>query len=397
MRLISSLEDQRIKSHNVLVEFTIQEYLEMATAILKNNPFQRKRVKSSSSVYTLLRDDLKAGCIIPPIVLAITQETFILNSKTDLDSQSSSFSAFLKQNIKHVIILDGLQRTYNIIDAETELKDVNDDEGLSKYYNNKLRCEFYLGIDKIGILYRMLTLNTGQTPMSLRHQVEILYSDYLNTGVDGIHLVREIDERLARKPGEYSFKEIIEGFTSYLLRDYLTLDRSDILENIKSLEKLSKENQGFDIFKNFTKSYHNFQTKIQALCGNWEFDQENSDLELSAAPYGKNAKSIFDKSQSMTGLGAAIGFLKDKDLIAGFDELLVSINKIHFAAGGPNSAITNLLYKLDDIRKSAAKIGNAQRAYFYYFYRELFNKEGDSYLLIDEAIENAFKRYRQNA
>jgi hypothetical protein len=396
MKVISSLEDKRIKSYNILVEFNIAEYLEIADKILENNPFQRKRVKSSSTVYSLLREDLKAGCVIPPIVLAITQDDFIFNDLNKIEDQSTAFLEFLRANIKHIIILDGLQRTYNIIDANAELIDVGDENGQQNYFTNKIRCEFYLGIDKIGILYRMLTLNTGQTPMSLRHQIEILYSDYLNYPIDGIHLIKETDDRVARKIGEYSFKEIIEGFTSYLMRDYLTFDKTDILSNIKSLEKLSKENQNYDIFRDFTKCYHKFQLKIQLLANDWEFTVEDNDIQLSGPAYGKNAKSIFDKSQSMTGFGAAVGFLKDKDLSSGFNDIDPDIDKIRFLSD-INAPLINLLDKLDQIRKSAPKIGNAQRAYFYYFFRELFNKNGDSYLLIDDAIENAFKRYVQNA
>ncbi|MCY1553515.1 hypothetical protein D9M68_900070 [compost metagenome] len=98
----------------------------------------------------------------------------------------------------------------------------------------------------------------------------------------------------------------------------------------------------------------------------------------------------------MTGLGAAIGFLVDQELITGFDSIINNIPQIRFTAE-INSSLEELLFKLDDIRKNAPKIGNAQRAYFYYFFRELFNKEGDSYLIVNLAIENAFRRYRQNA
>lgn len=395
MNVISVLEDKRIQSKNILVEFKIQEYLKIADSILKNNPFQRGRVKSSSTVYSLLRDDLKTGCVIPPIVLAITQGNF---SPLDTNDRNFTqvFEEFIQGHLSQVIILDGLQRTYNIIDANTELESKADEEGLTKYHNSKLRCEFYLGIDKIGILYRMLTLNTGQTPMSLRHQIEILYSDYLQHAMDGIELIKEIDERAPRKSGQYSFKEIIEGFTSYLTRDYLTFDKADILGNIKSLEKLSKENQGYDIFKNYTNCYHKFQIQIQKLLMGWEFDYEENQSMLSGPAYGKNAKTIFDKSQTMTGLGAAVGFLIDRSLVNDFDDVAKDIPRIHFSADIDTSML-NLLLKLDDIRKNAPKIGNAQRAYFFYFFRELFNHDGDSYLVIDEAIENAFKRYRQNA
>lgn len=94
-----------------------------------------------------------------------------------------------------MIILDGLQRTYTILDLESELVKEHDDETLDRVLNNSIRVEIYLGINKIGILYRMLTLNTGQTPMSIRHQIEILYSDYLDKSINDITLLRETDSR----------------------------------------------------------------------------------------------------------------------------------------------------------------------------------------------------------
>jgi hypothetical protein len=395
MKVISVLDDRRIKSKNILVEFSILEYLDIAKTLLKNNPFQRKRVKSSSTVYSLLRDDLKAGCVIPPLVLAITEENFDFEWITDKQGDTR-FEEFLSKNIQHVIILDGLQRTYNIIDADAELATEKDESRNENFYGNKVRCEIYVGIDKIGILYRMLTLNTGQTPMSLRHQIEILYSNYLDAQIDGITLLREIDDLKPERLGEYSFREIIEGFTSYLMRDYLTFDKSDILSNIKSLEKLSTENQSLDIFKEFTSCYHNLQARLAEVCQGWSYNEVDSASSLSGTVYGRDANSIFNKSQSMTGLGSAVGFLKDEGLSNGFEVVIKDIPKIRFN-GDINSALMNLLLKMDDIRNNAPKIGNAQRAYFFYFFRELFNKEGDSYLIIDRAIENAFKRYRQNA
>ena len=39
MKKLSELEDKRINSKNFLIEMTIQEYLQFAEVILKNNPF----------------------------------------------------------------------------------------------------------------------------------------------------------------------------------------------------------------------------------------------------------------------------------------------------------------------------------------------------------------------
>ncbi len=70
MNILSRIEDQRIDSWNIFVEITIGDYLSFAPDILNNNDMQRKKVKSSKSVYSLLKTDLISGCVIPPLVLA---------------------------------------------------------------------------------------------------------------------------------------------------------------------------------------------------------------------------------------------------------------------------------------------------------------------------------------
>jgi hypothetical protein len=399
---ISILEDKKIKAHSVLIEMNIEDYLNISSKILGNNPLQRKKIRNSSTVYSLLKEDLKSGCIIPPLVFAISDAEY----KSYINDDEAIYK-FIIKNFEKSIILDGLQRTYNIIEANDDLlKEVNksnQDENsknnniavLNAFHSHKLRFEFYLGIDKVGILYRMLTLNTGQTPMSLRHQIEILYSDYLSNSVNGIILLREVDEKVPSKLGEYKFQDIIEGFTSYLMKDYLIFDRSDILDNIKSLEKLSHENQGQDIFEKIVTLYHAYLTKIDSLSENWIFDPETLDIQLSGTPFGKTPLGVFNKSQVITGLGAAVSHLKSNKTIVGFDDVINDVERIYFSKS-INYTYNNILTKLDDLRKNATKIGNAQRAYFHYFFRELFNKTGDSYLDISESIDNAFQKYRQN-
>lgn len=72
MRVLSETMDKRINSKNLFVEATFEEYLNFARRIITNNELQRKRVRTSKTVYSLLRTDLEQGCIIPPLVLAIT-------------------------------------------------------------------------------------------------------------------------------------------------------------------------------------------------------------------------------------------------------------------------------------------------------------------------------------
>ena len=175
MKVLSELQDRRIHSTNLLAECTFQEYLSFAKHIKDNNEFQRKRVKTSKTIYSLLKEDLEQGCIIPPIVLAISQ-------KDIKEFNSENLLEYILENQDNVMILDGLQRTYTLLDADAEMgkKTFEDYEA---FKNNKLRLEVYVDINKFGILYRMLTLNTGQTPMQLRHQLEMLYSDMIDTSI----------------------------------------------------------------------------------------------------------------------------------------------------------------------------------------------------------------------
>jgi hypothetical protein len=391
LNIFSHLYDERINALNISAEISIKEYLLIAKNIIKNNIYQRRKVKSSSTVYELLREDIKRGCVIPPIVLALSKSPANLNIKDLKDNQTYS-RELIQENKDNLIILDGLQRTHTIIDLESELIDKKDESIIKNFYNHKIRIEIYVGINKLGILYRMLTLNTGQTPMSLRHQIEILYLDYLNIQIEGVNFLKETDDVTPEKVGEYKFKDIIEGFNSYLERNELPLDRMDILENIKSLEKLSKENQDVDIFKEYLITFHGFILKIITLSNNWNYIEDENPYSLSGQPFGKNAFKIFARSQVMTGFGASLGKLVDKGLIIDFNEAKSLTDKITIG-DNVNNTFYNINKFLDKIRATSPKIGNAQRMYFQYFFRELYNKESDSFLDLDASIENAYKKY----
>ncbi len=379
--------DNRIDSLNLLIETTLEEYYNLSKNILANNEFQRRRVKSSSSVYSLLKTDLRQGCVIPPIVLALSIEAKPKKEETD-----ESIIENINNHKEKLIILDGLQRTYTIRDLVNELNE-KDDPDKSEILKRKLRIEIYIGINKLGILYRMLTLNTGQTPMSSRHQIEIIYSDYIQGGIDGITLIKEIEGETPNAIGQYKFRDIIEGFTSYLDRDYLTIDRTDILDNIKSLEKLAVENQGSDLFIEFLTIYHTFVKKMDNLGSNWDFDEESLDQKLTGQPFARNTLKIFNKSQVMTGFGSALGKLLDNGAIEKTADVSIMISELK--SDNICNDLNAILIRLDSIRVVAKKIGNDQRMFFHFFFRELFDNKSDGYLNIENSVNEAYKQYER--
>lgn len=384
MKISSDLFDSRINARNILIEVSIGKYIELIKDAVNKNVFQRKRIQSSKTVYTLLKEDLIKQCILPPIVLALTT-TF------DFERDDAiSFQTELTKEKDHLVILDGLQRTHTMLDLVDELMLGGEHYKLERLMESKIRVEIYVGLNRLGILYRMLTLNTGQTPMSLRQQIEMLYLDYLEKSTNDIQLLREVEEKKAKGINQYNFKDVIEGFNSYLDRDELPIEKTSILENINSLEKLSKENQGVEIFEKYLSSLHTVISKITNLCDGCELGDDYS--EANGTPFGKTATQVFKKSQSISGFGAAVGKLIDFSVISDFDEINKIVNDI--TLDDPESFLEEVNDSLLWLKDNSKKIGNAQRSYFTYFFRDLFNKDSDTYKNLVSSSKSALRKYK---
>ena len=373
------IDDKRINAQNYIIQLSLGEYYNLIKDRLNDNEYQRKRVRNAGSIYDLLKQDLIKGCVMPPIVLAYCENI----------PKDSNIVDILKGNPNGIKILDGLQRSYTIRDVviDYESGKIANEEGSP--LNNLVRIEIYTGINKLGILYRMLTLNTGQTRMTTRHQIEIIYSDYkVNCQVQGVTLISEVDSSSPRKLGEYHFRDIVEGFTSYIQEDYLTLDRMDILDNVKDLERLAKVTKEEAPFDEFLSAYHRFVCRIND-CFNGELNRD--EMNLKSNPYALTSIGLFNKSQSMTGFGNAVSSLKSLEVISSFRDVDEAIEKIecHTVEVG----LYRIVQNLDLLREKAKKIGNDQRLYFYRFFRRLLDKEGSEFGNVLAAAEKAYNDY----
>lgn len=390
MEVMSKIYDERINSWNFYIESTFGEYLEFARKIIHNNDLQRKRVRTSKTIYSLLKSDLKKGCIMPPLVLALVKSDAI-----DIEEiNGRQLLQYITENSNEVMILDGLQRTYTLLDADIEMQK-EDLEQYMQFLNFKLRLELYVEINKFGILYRMLTLNTGQTPMSARHQLEMLYNNMLNTEIEGIKLVTEVEGRANPDENEFVFKNTIDGFHSYMNRNELPMDRQDILENVKMLENMSEEDISEDLFQEFLECYIRVFTCLRNISNDYFVTLDDlNEYEISEAPFGKKVSKVFSTSQALTGFGAAVGKMKEMKIVESFADIIDMLDRLYNNNNNNGYEwFLELLVRLDKIKRSAKKIGNAQRMFFHYFFRELFNPESDSYLWLLKAVENGYKKY----
>ena len=119
-----------------------------------------QRNLQNPSFYNRLRNDLKTGCIIPPITIA-----FVLEDGAQRFDQD-----YINENITEGFILDGIQRLSAIQRANSELEG----EAQLAFHKRALHLNIIIAPSMDRLLYRMITLNNGQKPMSPRHQIDIL-------------------------------------------------------------------------------------------------------------------------------------------------------------------------------------------------------------------------------
>lgn len=380
MKLLTTNKDDKINADNHLFEISIREYASIAKEIIYNNDLQRKRVKTSNRTYVLLKDDIKHGCVIPPIVLAIFTNVKVV----DADKIANNFRGFSND----LIILDGLQRTYTILDL---LEEVGDEDLSNRILELPLRVEIYTGISKVGVLYRMLTLNTGQTPMSTRHQIEILYSEYKN-GINGLDFITEADSRQVVGDNEYRFNDVLDCFLSYITGDYFPIQKEDIIAIIKNLESLTKDDKQEDIFISLINLYHKLKIKVNELAPDWKYGTRENKVDKI---FASSINELFTKVQFLAGFGGALSSLvknSDNKKLQDFNDIVTKIDDENIMEG-----LDLIIEHLDNIRTSAKKIGNEQRMYCFYLLRGLLNEVNDCYLNLFKSADQAYSFYKANA
>lgn len=392
----SILLDERIGAYNVLVEIKIGEYLTFAKDIIDQNEFQRKKV-IKGRIKDILRDDLLRNCLIPSIVLAVSDAS-VSNIKSVNDFVSAGKIIDSAIGAKNVLIIDGLQRTYVLMNLEEDLIKTKDENALKKLYAHTIRAEIYLGLNRMGLLYRMITLNTGQTTMSTRHLMEILFLDYSRVGIDGINLVKDKDEEsIEDNVTSFNFKVILDGFNSYVEKKEGIIERVDILDNIRSLDVISLEDEKLDIFKEFLLTHQHFLKVVSGKSNNWKFniaENQQSEYKLNSSPFGKSVLDIFKKSQAITGFGAALGLIREQKKLS-LADIRKIISNVEPRDNDWNTFFWLLLKQFDLIKEKSKKIGTDQRYFFKFFFRSLINPDSDYYLNMNESATYAYDMLRE--
>jgi hypothetical protein len=175
-----------------------------------------QRGLQNASFYARLRNDLKIGCIIPPITLA-----FIVD-QTKIDVNID----FIKENIQNGFVLDGIQRLSAIHRAAEEIES---EKEKSVFLERVLHLNVIISPSMDRLLYRMITLNNGQKPMSPRHQIDMLFDTIID--FETLSLKNQPHKQRQQNANKLAIhrSDVIKGYLAFL-SDTTAIDNKLIIE-----------------------------------------------------------------------------------------------------------------------------------------------------------------------
>ena len=201
-------KDERANTNVVYALINISDYLSFIGDDFDEFGIQRKRENHKG--YARLKNDIKEGAVLPPITLAVKPENVNKYLPLLRSNQIDKLTKLLEKD-NNIYILDGLQRTHIIKDLK--------EEGFHFSKEQKLMLEFWFEDDMGNLIYRLIVLNSGQKPMSMRHQVELLFmtmQDKLKNDIPGLIMFNEREKKTRTNANMFPFDRIVTGYHSLL-------------------------------------------------------------------------------------------------------------------------------------------------------------------------------------
>jgi hypothetical protein len=210
LKIIGYTKDCRTNTPVVYAEILMQDYLNLVGRDFDKFEIQRKRVDAKK--YARLKDDISKGALLPTITLAIDCQKVgaFLN---DIENQNDDNLITSINESDDIYILDGLQRSYIIKDLS--------DAGTLFNKEQKILLEIWFEQEIDHLIYRLIVLNSGQKPMSMRHQVELLFMTLkkdIEKAIPGLKIYLERNSTIRSHAMEFPFDRIVNAYYSFITK-----------------------------------------------------------------------------------------------------------------------------------------------------------------------------------
>jgi hypothetical protein len=259
IRILGKTTDQRTKTRVVYTQMSIDEYLDLVGEHFDEFAIQRRRERHRG--YERLKRDVMNGALLPTITLAYDP-----NKVGDLqrlfDKGDDDGLVARLQKGEHVKILDGLQRTFILSDIRNSKHQFKQDQ--------KLLVEFWLEQDPQNLIYRIIVLNAGQKPMSMRHQLEVLFATFksqLESEIPELELLLEKESTRRKRAGKYAFDKVVVAYHAFLIKGTEVAKENVVAQSLIEENILSgSEDELKSLYKDFTTQLSRYVRLDEEAC-----------------------------------------------------------------------------------------------------------------------------------
>ncbi|MEH6618180.1 hypothetical protein [Maribacter arcticus] len=395
MKLLHHLFDRKTECHSLLVSMSVSNYLEYIDEPYKdqgNIDGQRRALTTTTGkrIRKRMISDLKEGAIVPPLVIGAMVDYQVFKELDSLLKQDLSESFVvsskrlvevleeLKNNDIALSIIDGMQRTTAYIEAGSIVSD------------NEIRIEIWLTHKVESLTYRMLVLNTGQSPWNLRRQLEVLFKPLINsiesrlneeypTLLDKFSLT-DIDSGESRTAaGIYQKKQIIEAYIAFSLRKEKVDNQTVLADEFSKLDMVDSQTNS-DFIKYFNTALKQLINIDHALTNCLLVESyENEKYKV-----GKN---IFDGHPARIGFftGFSLEIFGSPGIELSQEKILLKLENVNNRCNALITAINDAedkddFLKLDILNEAyksmpVNKLGDSQREFFKNTFRQFFKDD----------------------
>jgi hypothetical protein len=297
MEIIGKTKDLRTGTSIIYAKVPIVEYLNLVGDDFDSFSIQRRKEKHKA--YSRMKHDISKGALLPTITLAIKPE-LVDSLISDVVSWDLTNLVRRLMDPGQVSILDGLQRTFIMRDLL--------DSGHEFDQQQTLLVEFWFEKDIEKLIYRLIVLNAGQKPMSMRHQIEVLFKTFktsLENDISGLRLIEERDEERRVSAGVFPLSKVVSAYQSYLFKSSEIKKDNIVAQAMAEEEVMSSDESAltdkFTQFKHYLSLYCELDFALlskytELLDGNFSvtswFGGENvlNSFFAAVAAFGTNAE-----------------------------------------------------------------------------------------------------------
>lgn len=195
----TTIRDDVLEADYYLGEISYENALINIYPLIQRLEIQRNL--QEPSFYSRLRKDLKIGCVTPSITIAF------IDNKREITRET------INDNIGKAFVLDGIQRLNALHKAAEELVEL---EEADRFLNRLLHLNIIVAPSMDRLLYRMITLNNGQKPMSPRHQIDILSETMIDFENLSIRNQSQKSRQIKKDKFAIQRSDITKGYVGYL-------------------------------------------------------------------------------------------------------------------------------------------------------------------------------------